>query len=258
MSGPQVYRVTAVLDEPVDADHPIHLDGLLASVWARRHGIESYPEVAAARDVHRRGDPNRVQHAHIPVHLVQARGVAVRVCSAWFWMGDAAQVPAWFTRRRDPDDVEALQAPFTPGAGPFRDVMQRRVRRAVGSVSWLGCGPPTQRGARVEPAREQVERDLPMLDSIGSVRRQGAGRVASWEVERVPDASPLACWVDAEGRAIRYLPVEWCTHTDGPVVRGAVRAPYFMRDAQRSVVEIGARVQLHADVLAELERVCGS
>lgn len=207
----KLLRVTAVLDSPVILRDVVHIDGLLASAWVVRH-----------RDHARLGSTPRTYALH-----VQHAGTIVTLSTAVAPAGEPSLVHA--TKRRDSEDVDRLQSPFTPGSGPGRDMLIRDRAHVIRSLDWLAFG-----------SRREISRALELRTSFGAMRRHGWGEVRRWEVEPV-DGDPLHCLV-RDGVAQRNLPLSWCKTWDRQAL--AASFPPYFGCASSLCAPHGARVEL--------------
>lgn len=225
MASPIV--ITAALAAPlVDSGDPIHLDGILALAWARRHRQHSGAD--------RRMLAAEVADPHLPL---------VRVGECWaatagFLSDDQAPAAVWQTRRRDPDDWDALDRPANTTAGPGKDILMRRSARTASRMTWLAWG---QRREVVASLRLLWGSPAAPYGFLGSARRSGSGELAAWSVTR-GDHGVRDCFV-RDGQAMRHLPHAWLSSCSRYRV-GAFRPPYWMPAHRDRVSSVGASVEL--------------
>lgn len=239
MASPLV--ITARLAGPIiDGGDPIHLDGLLALAWVRRHAQH-------ARRLDRKSGSSDVAAAHLPLLRLSALGESCWVASAGIPSDDDRPAAVWQTRRRDHEDWDRLDRPVNTTAGPSKDVLMRRSGRVATSMTWLAWGD-----------RHEVRASLRLLlgapDSphgfIGSSRRSGAGEIESWSLDR-GEHSLMDCLV-CDGAAMRHLPVSWLSSCSQPRI-GAHRPPYWLPVHRGRVCAVGSSVELIAEVDAAVE-----
>lgn len=233
----RLLRVTAHIRGPyVDRGDPIHLDGILARAYVRRHGQCNWYQSPG------RTLPAPADVLHLPLAQVSFGG-------HWLWTASAAieiapAVPAAIhqTRRRDPEDWHRLERPINVASGPSKDVLIRREARSVAALRWWAIG-----------HRRQVIRDLRLLwgpqerphGAVGSARRSGAGEVARWSVEAVEGEHDT--WAVGGGLARRHLPIAWTKAATSRT--GAYRGPYWHPARQVQVCEVGQPVTLRPEAL---------
>lgn len=232
LAGPLVYN-----------SDPIHLDGVLASVWARRH-----PRYAHAS---RRSDVREIQDPHLPLARVAVDGAAVYVASAAFPIGHEAPATVHQTGRRDDGDWDRLAYPVNVTAGPAKNVLRRLDALLVNGLRWYAFG-----------SRKEIRKSLKLLwgqeaaphGSVGSVRRAGAGQIVSWSVAHA-DHEPAECFVSTDGVIRRHLPERWWD--DAKSLRiGAVRPPYWHPGRRCRTAEVGSQGRLSPRVREALEGLC--
>lgn len=224
-------RVTATLGAPVEGDHALHLDGLLAEASFRRQ-----PHPGA---VSRQTPAGELADLEVPLARIRALGGYMWASSAWVVPAGAGRVMQPLVRRKDAEDLDRLAVTWTPGSGPGRNLMLRYAAIVARSLSWVCVG-----------SRREVRKALQLFSSIGDRRRHGNGRVLAWDVVEDETVTPLGCLVSAEGVALRHLPVSWCERVNGEIGHGAHRAPYWHPGRHGPVVMPGARVELREDVIA--------
>lgn len=234
----KLLRVVARLRSPYIGRLP-HLDGILALSWVRRHGEEAggasrkvpIPEIRRPR-----------------LHLAKLTDG-----KRWVWaatagvpLGRAQSAVVHQTRRRDAEDWGHLTRPVKTTAGPSKDcLVHRDATITADGVEWWCVGP-----------RHEVRKALKLLwgpeahphGFVGSVRRAGAGEIASWSIEGADcsDSEALSMAV-RDGIVMRHLPASWA---DGVSEwdRGAWRSPYWHPDAQESIPRVGSEARLCSSI----------
>lgn len=217
---------------------PVHLDGLLCAVWARRH-----PRHAGARRSDRRHAPAA---PHLPLVRVSSMMAGCWAATAGEEFGASGPAEVWQTRRRTPEDWDHLSRPVHVAAGPAKDSLIRREARVAEGVRWLAYGSVTE-----------IRKSLRLLwgkeanasGALGSARRSGAGEILRWSVTR-GDHDISACFV-ADGRAVRHLPPAWIAGS-GRWTIGAHEPPYWLPAGQSRVSPVGCPVTLRPAVVEAL------
>ena len=240
---PRPIVVTAELRGPyIDNGQPIHLDSLLALVWARRH-----PRFA--HRVHRADPSASIEAPHLPLVRAYFDGAAVWAASGHIEVEPSTPAAIWQTRRRDVMDWSWYARPGDVATGPTKDCLIRREARASHALRWLAWG-------SVSEVRKSLRalwgRETDPHGFVGAVRRAGAGEVARWSVEA--GSHPLeSCYV-LDGRAARHLPASWVASAER-WRSGAWAQPYRLDEHRESVPAIGTRVELHPGACAELHEM---
>lgn len=226
----------------VDRGDPIHLDGLLSLVWARRH--PAYGHATRRRSV------AELEQPHLPL----ARVVAL---DRWVWAASAAVLtepvhPAVVhqTGRRDPEDWDRLLDPVNVTAGPSKDWMTRREARLAPSLTWWCIG-----------ERREVVRSLRLLwgperdasGAVGTARRAGAGEIVRWSVEA--GGAPADCIAGDGGALRRHVPAAWLVEPER-VRHGAACPPYWHPGRGEQVGLVGSVAKVRPEVWHALERLC--
>ena len=227
----------------VDGGDPIHLDGLLAAAWARRH-----PRYAHAS---RRSDVREIQDPHLPLGRIGVDGASVYLASAAVPVGHAAPAVVHQARRRDAGDWDRLASPVNVTAGPAKDVLLRRDARLVHGLRWYAYG-----------RRSDIRKELKLLwgkegtphGSVGGARRSGTGRIVSWSIVH-GDHEPAECFVSPSGVIRRHLPAHWLDTVEAPRV-GSVRPPYWHPGRRCRTAEVGSQGRLTLAVRESMERLC--
>ena len=221
--------VTARLGAPVVTDGPMHLDSILTEAVGRRLGL-------LRADALRTDDPGRFTPINLPLDSVTLDGRTV-----WCASAETVDVKAayqhWWVRRRDAEDEEAIARPFTPGAGPDRNMMLRRDGFSAFRARWFCIG-----------HRREVRKALELVPAIGAKRAQGCGVVLSWTVEEGGNA--LSWLLSPEHTCRRQVPAGWLDETRHTT--GAWMSPYFLDAYQEHVSRVGAPAALSPGLAAVL------
>lgn len=235
--------ITAHLRGPViDRGDPIHLDGLLAQVWTRRH-----PDYGHAS---RRRSVDELEQPHLPL----ARVVAL---DRWVWAASAAVAtepahPAVVhqTGRRDPVDWDRMLDPVNVTAGPSKDWMARREARLTPSLTWWAIGDRREviRALRLLWGREDDARG-----HVGTARRSGAGEVCRWSV--VAAGEPGDCLSGPGDVLRRHVPVAWLVSPERTRT-GAAVPPYWHPERAEAVGLMGSTANLRPEVWHAVEHLC--
>jgi len=220
-----LIRVRAKLGSPIQASEPIALDGLLESVWWRRHPGREQPG---------RTDDLDGFWPHIGVGLTAC---GLRLASAWTPTEHGR--PWLLTKRRDGVDVVRIARSFSARSGPGRDMMERRIVYPDGYVEWYAWG-----------RKRAINRAVQLIHGLGGWRRHGLGQVDEWAIEAI-DGSPLGAVV-RDGIAQRSIPVRLCATVERSVWL-ATRAPYWHPQRVEEVAPPGSRVELTAAAIASIE-----
>lgn len=227
----------------VDQGDPIHMDGLLSAAWALRHPRYAHP--SRTMSLSEFGRP------HIPVSQVYADGASVYLASAGMPLGHTGPAVVHQTRRRDAGDWDRLDRPVNVSAGPSKDVMIRRTAVISTGMRWLCWG-----------KMRDIRRSLWLLwgkeatphGAIGSVRRAGAGEIASWAIRAV-DIEPADVLISSDGILRRHVPAEWLERAELPRM-GAVMAPYWHPERQRQTAVVGSAARLTLAARTALAELC--
>lgn len=224
-----IGQITARLSTPLLIDQDFNLDGMLTFVRAR----------ALDLPVPTRQTPlSEIPKIAIPLDVVEHGGHRVFLSTAAVYAGDAPYRARW-TRRRDASDVEAMDATFSPGAGPGRNMMVLAHGIMSSSASWFVSTSDL----------DAVMALLADVTALGKVRRHGYGVVRAWECAECPDLTPRDLLV-RKGVAMRSLPADWLVTPDhGQVRMLAVSLPYWHPETQIRGVPAGSRVDLRPEVL---------
>lgn len=240
--GPVVVQVR--LGSPV-VGRPVHLDGLLALAWVRRHAPE-------ALDLPSRVTPlSELVHPRLPL-------ARLRVDDEQVWLAGASEMAAprparaWAVKKRDPEDWDRLDRPVLVTGGPAKDRRVLLPAVSASAATWY-CWGDLREIARALRLLWGSERDP--YGQLGSDRRGGAGQLLSWSAER-GDHAPSRCLVTPESTAARNLPAGWIA--EGRADWGAIAPPYWHPEAQVPVARAGEPVQLWPHVWSAADELAGA
>lgn len=228
-----VLRITAELESALAHSEPMALDSILCA---------AHPD-CIGQHLTRSAPIADIRIPHLPIARIATLGSWTFAASCEMLPPSARPALERFIKRRDPTDVETLGGAFRPRGGPGKDYCLPVAIDETPSASWLAVG--DRRGV-LELVRH--------LDALGSLRRQGYGRVRAWRVERVSE-SPRDVFVspgDGPYLARRWLPVAWCLTASG-VEHGTVRPPYWHPGLREPRVRPGLGCELRPEVLAAIE-----
>jgi hypothetical protein len=225
--------VTAHMQTPVSMPNALHLESVL---------MATRPSPSSVR-LQRSTPIEDIEDPAIPVARITVRGHVVYMCSAAMLPDETAVAREWITKRKDPTDAFLLDAPYSVSSGPDRNYCLPVPVHETATLAWVCVG-----------NRKTIRSDLRRYcTQLGAKRRNGLGRVARWECERLTEGSPEDVLLSG-GRARRFLPAAWCEWHSGAEV-GPCRPPYWHPARWIERVVPGARCVLRDDVLAAARRL---
>ena len=227
-----LLKVTAHLASPVAAYHPLHFDGLLASVAfdSEHHLTRLSPRSELA-------DPR------LPIVRISALGERCYLASAWVWPNGTTYGREQQTTRKDVLDIDLRQRPWNIKAGPEKARNFPIPTIEASECYWYVYG-----------NRKGVKGLLRYVRQIGMLRRAGYGVVNGWDIERMDgvDALQLEPLI-RENRSARNLPAAWA---EGHIEPVAHEAPYWHPDrAGEPGVPYGVPCILRPEVVAAVHGV---
>ena len=200
-----LLRVTAHLDGPIATRQPVQLDAVL---------MQAHPYLSG-KAVTRATPEADLEEPSISVHRLYHGGTRVFLCSGWHFPATARRGVEHIVKRKDGLDLDDLEHPWNPALGPGKNRCVPMPLLLTPTVWWFAIG-----------RREGVKKLLRRVHQLGGLRAHGYGRVRSWEIDAIADATLDSVLVTADGKAARHLPAAWAI--DPPATdAGSWLPPYW-------------------------------